>query len=58
MSELATITDTIAVVDPRTGRRIGEIPAGGPADADAAVARARAGAGRWAATPARSAPRR
>ncbi len=51
MSDLAITTDTIPVVDPSSGERIGEIPAGGPADADAAVARARAGAARWAAPP-------
>jgi succinate-semialdehyde dehydrogenase/glutarate-semialdehyde dehydrogenase len=40
----------IGVLDPATGERLGDIPAGGPAEAAAAVARARAAAPGWART--------
>jgi len=40
------------VLNPRTGERIGEIPAGSPAAARAAVQAARAAFGGWARTPA------
>lgn len=43
---------TIPVVDPATGETADEIPAGGPADAEAAVAAARKAAVQWARTPA------
>jgi succinate-semialdehyde dehydrogenase/glutarate-semialdehyde dehydrogenase len=42
----------LAVVDPATGEPLTEIPAGGAAEADAAVAAARKAATAWAATPA------
>ncbi|HVM13663.1 MAG TPA: aldehyde dehydrogenase family protein [Egibacteraceae bacterium] len=43
---------TIPVVDPATGEVADEIPAGGQAEADAAVAAARKAAAEWARTPA------
>src|SRR5215210_1670501 len=45
-------TDTIAVLDPATGERIGTIPAGDPAAADAAARAARAAQPAWARRPA------
>jgi acyl-CoA reductase-like NAD-dependent aldehyde dehydrogenase len=42
----------LAVVDPATDEVLAEIPAGGPAEADGAVAAARKAAPAWAATPA------
>ncbi|HVL97778.1 MAG TPA: aldehyde dehydrogenase family protein [Egibacteraceae bacterium] len=42
---------TIPVVDPATGRDVGAIPAGGPGEADAAVAAARKAAPGWARAP-------
>jgi acyl-CoA reductase-like NAD-dependent aldehyde dehydrogenase len=45
-------TGRIPVIDPASGERIGHIPAGSAADADAAVVAARAAQGAWA----RSAP--
>ncbi|MEA2283379.1 MAG: hypothetical protein QOK21_3986 [Solirubrobacteraceae bacterium] len=45
-----TAADTIDVLDPATGRRIGTIPAGSPAAADAAVRAARAAQPAWART--------
>lgn len=44
--------DTIDVLDPATGERVGTIPAGDEADADAAVRCARGAQGAWARTPA------
>ncbi|PTL59523.1 aldehyde dehydrogenase family protein [Paraconexibacter algicola] len=41
----------IPVVDPSTEEVLGEVPEAGPAGVDAAVARARAAFGPWAATP-------
>ncbi len=46
----STSDETIDVVDPSTGERIGSIPAGCPADADAAVTAARAAFPGWART--------
>jgi acyl-CoA reductase-like NAD-dependent aldehyde dehydrogenase len=51
MSAPATATATLPVLDPATGEQIGEIPAGGQAEARAAVAAARAAQPRWARTP-------
>jgi acyl-CoA reductase-like NAD-dependent aldehyde dehydrogenase len=44
--------EVLAVTNPATGEVLAEIPAGGPAEADAAVAAARKAAPSWAATPA------
>jgi acyl-CoA reductase-like NAD-dependent aldehyde dehydrogenase len=43
-------TGRIPVIDPASGERIGHIPAGSAADADAAVVAARAAQGAWART--------
>jgi succinate-semialdehyde dehydrogenase/glutarate-semialdehyde dehydrogenase len=45
-------TDTIPVLDPATGERIGSIPAGDPAAVDTAVRAARAAKAAWARRPA------
>jgi len=45
-------TDALTVLDPATGEPLGEIPAGSPAVADAAVRAARAAQPAWARTPA------
>ncbi|MBA0050593.1 aldehyde dehydrogenase family protein [Streptomyces sp. AJS327] len=47
----ATSTDTIEDRNPADGTLLGTVPAGGPADVDAAVAAARAAFPGWAATP-------
>jgi aldehyde dehydrogenase (NAD+) len=44
-------TDVIGVENPATGEILGTVPAGTPADVDAAVAAARAAFDGWAATP-------
>ena len=44
-------TDTLTVVNPTTEKPLADVPAGTPADVDAAVAAARAAFPAWAATP-------
>jgi succinate-semialdehyde dehydrogenase/glutarate-semialdehyde dehydrogenase len=46
------MSETIDVLDPATGQTIGQIPAGGPEDADAAARSARAALPGWARTDA------
>jgi succinate-semialdehyde dehydrogenase/glutarate-semialdehyde dehydrogenase len=50
--DTAPTTATLDVLDPATGERIGTIPAGGAAEAEAAVDAARAAQPGWAARPA------